>query len=1318
MGGMARRGMAAVRLASAMVRTAVVEGLEGRRLLSAAFDLTGLTRLRNDPVYASVDGSGITVAVLDTGVFGGHPDLVGNFRGYVDMVVSPARSAVLVTNPGGSLDPDGHGTHVAGTIASTNRGIGVAHAASFIAIRALPADGERLRQHDPLLEGLRWVLANHREQGIRVVNMSLGFPGVNQNTPTNSETMRVIRSLESVGVTVVSANGNNYSSFQTAGASSPAVDSTIGVVNTWEDSGVGDSFPSLGGAGGFRFLAVDAAPRADQIAASSQRSSMANQVAAPGSTIFSTWNGAGGQLYNTIAGTSMASPFVAGVVALMQDAAQTFGGSFLRPEQVLTILRETGDVIVDSNVTTNAALDSQTEQLFDLPETGLSFSRVNVYRAVERVRSLFVTAAGDADRTLATAFNVPPIAPGRGWVMGQRSIGADGTLGVGNRDVDLYKVELTASGILEFELKPVGGQAQGRFAVRFFGSDGADLGVVTAPSGYPSETTVLLPKGTYYLGVSGEGNVNYNPTTGAGTVASFTGGYALTVRSDSPDPDGGLLAATEVELLAITDVTDDFRGFVTLSGNIGSDVTEMGSKFVGTADVDVYGFVAPDSGFVDIDLVADGSNLDGYLRVFNEQGEQIAMDDDSGGNGNASIRLSVVKGQIYLVGVSSFEGRGFDPLTPSGGSAGAGATFGNYLLFLQFSNRDADGTALMPRVVGLGSFGGAIGNDGGVLVGADGRRDVDFFLVEATGSGLMRFEMLGGFESVMSVSIYDSAAGELLELGRSTGTNHQLQILTGAGEFYWVSVTGRGNEDFNWYVVGSGSGGATGNYTFRTSLLAGSTATPRDDSLATARGVTVGRDLAGTIGRDGTLLRRDPLNDVDVYRYVATTTGMATVTVVGSGDLKPDVYLRVFDGNGVEVGFNDDAAEGTTDARLTFAVVSGQTYYLGVSGFGETPRAYSIVTGAGAAGGLELGDYVLRVSEVGMPTVSVSDAAANEGSPLVFTVSLSGAYSLPVTVTFSTVNGSAVSGVHFGGGVLEVTVPAGQTQQTVTVSTVADGVVGGNLTFSATLTGVVNGTLGRATGLGTIVNTDEPAPGPDLTASIYFAPERVVPGAKRNPVGVAVSNVGELAVRGSVRVDVFASADGTFDGGDLLLGSSVVRLNLRAGVTRFSVLNFASPVSVAEGSYVLMAVLDAGGAVVEKDEGNNLAVSEGSTFFVAPFVDLSVSVVGVPATIRPGARSFATVRVTNGGNVTASGSATTELLLGGTVGGEEFGVFGRLSRGLKVGAGRSVTLRVPLLRPAEAGTVFASALLTWAGATPDRELANNRAFSDRAIVLL
>jgi len=149
---------------------------------------------------AGSDGQGVGVAILDTGIDSTHPDL--------DV------AAASHTSYGTSCeDENGHGTHVAGTVAArqgNNVGVvGVAPLARLYCVRVL--DGSGSGTDETLLAGLDWVLAQADavSPAIKVVNMSLGRPReVEDNDPANP--MRVaIQALTDAGITVVAAAGND-----------------------------------------------------------------------------------------------------------------------------------------------------------------------------------------------------------------------------------------------------------------------------------------------------------------------------------------------------------------------------------------------------------------------------------------------------------------------------------------------------------------------------------------------------------------------------------------------------------------------------------------------------------------------------------------------------------------------------------------------------------------------------------------------------------------------------------------------------------------------------------------------------------------------------------------------------------------------------------------------------------------------------------------------------------------------------------------------------------------------------------------------------
>ncbi|MBU2666442.1 S8 family peptidase [Actinoplanes bogorensis] len=234
-------------------------------------------------------GSGVTVAVLDTGVDAKHPDLAADLVGGYDAIANTA---------GVTTDPNGHGTHVAGTIAAvTGNGIGIsgiAPGAKIMPIRVLNDKGSGYMSDTA--EGIIWAT----DHGAGVINMSLGA------TSQVTAVTNAISYARSKGVVVVAAAGNERQ--DGSPTSYPAADAgVIGVAATDSSDKVG----SYSNAGSY----VD--------------------VAAPGSSILSTYPTAlGGKTgYATMSGTSMASPHVAAVAALLKAYDKS-----LTPDQVESAL--------------------------------------------------------------------------------------------------------------------------------------------------------------------------------------------------------------------------------------------------------------------------------------------------------------------------------------------------------------------------------------------------------------------------------------------------------------------------------------------------------------------------------------------------------------------------------------------------------------------------------------------------------------------------------------------------------------------------------------------------------------------------------------------------------------------------------------------------------------------------------------------------------------------------------------------------------------------------------------------------------------------
>lgn len=252
---------------------------------------TGISRIG---LNSTNEGAGIGVAVIDTGIDLTHPDLAGNI----------VANTTCVTGTVNGNDDNGHGSHVAGTIAGINNSIGVigvAPQAKLVAVKVLNAQGSGT--WSGVICGVDWVTANAGTYNIKVANMSLGGGGSSDNNCGNSNGDAfhlAICNSKNAGVTYVVAAGNdgvNASTFVPA-----AYDDAVITVSALADS---DGQPN--GTGPATFYGVD-----DSFASFSNFGSVVD-IGAPGVDIYSTYKGSS---YATLSGTSMASPHVAGAAAL------------------------------------------------------------------------------------------------------------------------------------------------------------------------------------------------------------------------------------------------------------------------------------------------------------------------------------------------------------------------------------------------------------------------------------------------------------------------------------------------------------------------------------------------------------------------------------------------------------------------------------------------------------------------------------------------------------------------------------------------------------------------------------------------------------------------------------------------------------------------------------------------------------------------------------------------------------------------------------------------------------------------------------------
>ena len=236
----------------------------------------GLQKMQVPAAWDRTDGAGVTVYVLDTGVWRDHPDFQRDGRSIV--VSGPDYAA----GDNDASDVHGHGTHVAGTVGAVRNSIGVAGTANvkIVAVRVLGDNGSG--QYDWIARGIQW--AADQPDPRKVVSMSLGGPGA---VGAIADAVAYARAHNTL---VVAAAGNA----STDAPQSPAM---------------------------YADLRVGATDQANKLASFSNFGPTNLNLVAPGVSIISTVMTRGGSMsdpsgYREASGTSMATPHMSGVAAL------------------------------------------------------------------------------------------------------------------------------------------------------------------------------------------------------------------------------------------------------------------------------------------------------------------------------------------------------------------------------------------------------------------------------------------------------------------------------------------------------------------------------------------------------------------------------------------------------------------------------------------------------------------------------------------------------------------------------------------------------------------------------------------------------------------------------------------------------------------------------------------------------------------------------------------------------------------------------------------------------------------------------------------
>lgn len=315
---------------------------------------------------AGYDGSGVDVAVLDTGIDPGHPDLTGRIEAAENFSDSPD-----------VRDRHGHGTHVAATIAGSGAASGgarkgVAPGADLLVGKVLNDAG--FGQESWIIAGMEWAAA----AGAEVVNMSLGGGPTDGTDPLSQALDRLTAETGTLFVVAAGNEGADWS-VGTPGAAASAL--TVGAVDR-DDNLAG--FSSRGPRhGDYAVKPEITAPGVDIVAARASGTSMGTPV---------------DEHYTTASGTSMATPHVAGAAALLAQANPGWKAPQLKDALVSTARTHPDQTVYEQGAGRVDAARAVTQRVYG---TGvLNFGRQEMPGSAPTTHTLTYTNGTDADVTL------------------------------------------------------------------------------------------------------------------------------------------------------------------------------------------------------------------------------------------------------------------------------------------------------------------------------------------------------------------------------------------------------------------------------------------------------------------------------------------------------------------------------------------------------------------------------------------------------------------------------------------------------------------------------------------------------------------------------------------------------------------------------------------------------------------------------------------------------------------------------------------------------------------------------------------------------
>ena len=447
------------------------------------------------------------------------------------------------------------------------------------------------------------------------------------------------------------------------------------------------------------------------------------------------------------------------------------------------------------------------------------------------------------------------------------------------------------------------------------------------------EMTFRTP-GTYFFGVSGFGNSQYDPLHGGGDTIGSTGSYSIAVENRGIDP---------------------VSQFDTIGEAFDVSVGTTISSSIDVGEVEIYRLSASQGDTLGFDIDTPSSTLDSVLRLFDQSGNQLDINSSGFNQGPAPesdledsyLVYPFTQTGTYYIGVSGFSNDAYNPIDGTGDVPG---TTGDFDLRIELvASQDIDDQISEATDVQVGST---------VSDSIDLLGDVDMFRFTANANETISIDADAPNADLDTyIRVFNSSGQELGSNDDAVGLGDEfdsresyLEITLPSTGDYFVGVSSYNNNAYD-ALTGSGDIGGTTTGTYNLIL----SEVDSDDQLHEAISISVGDTKSAEINIP---------TDVDMYSFSASENQRIGFDI-DSQNSTLDSVLRIFDLGGNEIMLNDDAVGPEPEFQNREAYIEHQfaagSYFVAVSSFQNF--AYDPESGLGDFG-LTSGTYDLILRDL------------------------------------------------------------------------------------------------------------------------------------------------------------------------------------------------------------------------------------------------------------------------------------------------------------------------------------------------------------------